>query len=561
MTVWGKSESLCQKAQEYYYELLCQNDAAVPEAIIRHVEGCSFCREQIHRLQEALAQGDSQAGSSQGPGNNRAIEALSRHFEFLDEPVHCSQVKPFLPELLISSRRIRIPTPITVHVDNCPECARDMASIRELGLGAGQLRRLSQFYGRVADPDPLQCPSAQPAAAGLAAFSLDGADSRTLDHVSLCPHCRTWVYQQRARAMADRNARAGGPNVLACADVSTADLFDFVLPFGLDPVALGRTSGRRDAVATHVRACPRCMEKVQSLHRTLYAVAERADSAVWTVCRTDESDADPSDETQTPAYRYPIHVQVLRQEPAPAAVGHGLGASSGSGRTASAGWRSMPRRRIAVVAIAVVVGGLLTVVPRSTATGMSVGGVRKAIERMTNVHMAKFHGGDSTPFFEMFLAVGRQTVVTKVGPERTLYDFRTRRMTVFRPDKAPRTAPLPASGFGSCEEFMTQIFETIFVNVSEKDSLSETEYVASDQPGEYWAVYELTQTGSQRDGLPRLGQWRVFFNSVRQVPEKIEYIARPSAPDLAPAQVQVTRLRHLTRSQMDDAITALSSAE
>lgn len=561
MTVWGKSESLCQKAQEYYYEILCHNDAAVPEAITRHVEGCSFCREQIRRLQEALAQGDSKANSSQGPENNGAIEALSRHFEFLGERVHCSQVKPFLPELLISSRRIRIPTPITVHMDNCPECGRDMASIRELGLGAGQLSRLSQFYGRVADPGPLQCPSAQRAAAGLAAFSLDGADSRTLDHISLCRHCRTWVYQQRARAMADRNARAGRPDVLACNDVSTADLFDFVLPFGLDPVALGRTSGRRDAVATHVRACPRCMETVQSLHRTLYAVAERADSALCTVCRTDENDADPSDEARPPACRYPIHVQVLRQEPAPAAVGHGLGASSGSERTASAGWRSMPRRKIAVVGITLLVGGLLTMVPRSTATGMNVGGVRKAIERMTDVHMAKFHGEDSTPFFEMFLAAGRQTVVTKVGPERTLYDFRTKRMTVFGPDAAPRTGPLPASGFDSCEEFMLRTFETIFVNVSEKDSLSETEYVASDRPGEYWAVYELTQTGSQGAGLPRLGQWKVFFNPVLKVPEKIEYIARPSAQGLAPAQVQVTRLRYLNRSQMDDTITALSSGE
>jgi len=221
----------------------------------------------------------------------------------------------------------------------------------------------------------------------------------------------------------------------------------------------------------------------------------------------------------------------------------------------------MPRRRIAVVAITVLVGGLLTMVPRSTATGMNVGGVRKAIERMTDVHMAKFHGEDSTPFFEMFLAAGRQTVVTKVGPECTLYDFRTKRMTVFRPDEAPRTGPLPASGFDSCEEFMLQTFETIFVNVSEKDSLSETEYVASDRPGEYWAVYELTQTGSQRAGLPRLGQWKVFFNPVLKVPEKIEYTARPSTPGLAPAQVQVTRLRYLNRSQMDDTITALSSGE
>ncbi|MEN6577833.1 MAG: hypothetical protein ABFD90_15925 [Phycisphaerales bacterium] len=546
MTIWGKSESLCQKAQEYYYELLCHNGAAVPEAITRHVEGCSFCREQIRQLQEALAEAANRPDSSQGPRNNEAIEALSRHFEFLDEPVHCSQVKPFLPELLISSRQIRIPTPITVHVENCPQCSRDLASICEMVLRVDQLNRLSLFYRQVGGHDLSHCPAARPVAAGLAAFSLDGADSQTLNHVSLCPECQTWLYRQRAQTMTDRCVPKARTGVLACSEVSTADVFDFVVPFGLDAATVARTSGRRDAVATHVRACPQCLEKVQSLHRTLYAVVERADSAVCTVCRTEKDAAEACEQTQADAYRYPIHVEVLRQEPA---------------RAGSARWKAVPRSRIALAAAVVLVAGLLAINPLSTATGMNVEKLRKAVGQMPNVRITNSREDNSAPFFEMWFATDRQIVATKVGEERIVYECGKRRKTVYTPGSPPRPGSLRQEESDSCTEFMTWAFMEIFTGVSsEKDSLSEVEHVASGRPGEYWSAYELTQKNRDSEGAPFVRRWKVHFDPIRRLPMRVEY-SRQFSSEPSTTEVRVTEFTYLTQSAMDGEITALTSAE
>jgi len=420
MTSWGKSESLCHKAREYYYDLLCHDETTVPAAIARHVEGCSFCREQIRRLKESLGQAQNERKSPEGSENNQGIEALSRHFEFLDERVHCSAVKPFLPELLISSRQVRIPTPITVHVENCPACGEDLDSIRELGLRDDQLNRLGLFYGQAGHPSRSHCRAARPVASGLAAFSLDGVDSDTLNHLCLCPECRSRVYRERARAMTGRYVPDERTGVLACHEVLPADLFDFVVPFGLEADTIARTSGRRDAVATHLRACPRCVEKVQSLHRTLYAIAERTDSTVCTVCRTEKED---ESRPPTEAYRYPIHVQVLRQEPT---------------RTAPSGFWTGLRNKSALTIVAVIVGGALSLIPLSTATGeMDVGRVQKAVGRIRNVHITRSQSEGSAPYFEMWLAADRQTVVTKVDTEYTVHEFGKRLITVYTPGSPP----------------------------------------------------------------------------------------------------------------------------
>ena len=77
-------------------------------------------------------------------------------FQLLDEHVACRDVKCFLPKLALACAQIRIPTPVTVHVDHCPQCTEDLAALRELNLTAPQLKRLSRFFetGRGEDVPP-----------------------------------------------------------------------------------------------------------------------------------------------------------------------------------------------------------------------------------------------------------------------------------------------------------------------------------------------------------------------------------------------------------------------
>ena len=64
--------------------------------------------------------------------DRRLVGELQRHFELLGERVTCAQVKPLLAGLLDPSVVIRIPTPVTVHVDHCAACARDLETLRGL---------------------------------------------------------------------------------------------------------------------------------------------------------------------------------------------------------------------------------------------------------------------------------------------------------------------------------------------------------------------------------------------------------------------------------------------
>jgi hypothetical protein len=74
---------------------------------------------------------------------------LKSHFAYVDKPVSCKLVRPFIPTLLNSAVTARVPTPITVHLDNCSQCRRDLETVRKLGLEPGQLCRLGELFADV----------------------------------------------------------------------------------------------------------------------------------------------------------------------------------------------------------------------------------------------------------------------------------------------------------------------------------------------------------------------------------------------------------------------------
>jgi hypothetical protein len=139
---------LCQEARVYYYDLLCPDEAEVPPSVRQHVATCPVCQEQIRRLREALLDAERNP-SPVGSWSDETVEALAEQFQLLDEHVTCSLAKPCLPELAMASPRIRIPTPVTVHVDHCPQCAEDLAAVRELHLTTDQLKRLAGPSGHL----------------------------------------------------------------------------------------------------------------------------------------------------------------------------------------------------------------------------------------------------------------------------------------------------------------------------------------------------------------------------------------------------------------------------
>jgi len=92
--------------------------------------------------------------------SSEAVSARGRilklHFAHTGRTVNCGVVRPFLPTFLDDGLRIRIPTPITVHLDHCSRCREDLEKISALGLDPQGLTELCRFFtaGSRAAPGP-----------------------------------------------------------------------------------------------------------------------------------------------------------------------------------------------------------------------------------------------------------------------------------------------------------------------------------------------------------------------------------------------------------------------
>jgi hypothetical protein len=316
MVSFGPDAS-CRDAELYYYQYLCDpHEASIPSGIAHHIQQCPCCQSQIDQLKATL---DDVGPCRQTSGMETGIvEALTLHFAHIGEDVGCAQAKSFLPALLIPSLKIRIPTPITVHVDGCPQCREDMQALGELGLTNEQLARLSRLYAEGAADNPALCRRIRPKIHADGPAWFEDADPQVRDHVCACPRCRTRVYRRRERTRPGGQGPDIDPGPIACSDISTADLFDWIVPYGL-PDGPRPMTVAQEAIHAHLQACPDCAERMQQLHRMVYGIAERADSGVTTVYTTADQRPAVYGRVGSMDAGYPVQVNVTHREPAPTA--------------------------------------------------------------------------------------------------------------------------------------------------------------------------------------------------------------------------------------------------
>ncbi len=454
-------------AAEWYYEFVAGYGPNVPEAIARHIRRCLACRKQIERLKEAVCGAGGETRGSRSTMKRDVIDTLSLHFGCLEERVTCGRVKPFLPGLLLPSAQIRIPTPITVHIDHCPECAEDLQALRGLGLTTEQLERLEQLYRDDSlDTSPragLKTGSAWPrlirprlrlaealrcrrARSGISAFvrgRLENIDAETLNHLSTCPRCRAHVHRNRQDLLEDQTNDAGSPTVCA-ADIPPAQLFDYAIPYGRTAKVAQPPSAEKSEESTpvtevppdHVETCPACLKRIQELDEIIYGIAERTDSGVATVYRTAEDNAPPqsiipmdnggasenhlADMKAGPVagplaniYReYPIRVQVLHGQP-----------QSG---VAVAAWKRTtcdPRVRFLLktaVAAAAMIPLAFLFLNTSPASGITLAQVFKAFGQAQSVYVIKSYPNTGQITQELWVSRTANRVLMRRGQEGEL---------------------------------------------------------------------------------------------------------------------------------------------
>ena len=122
----------CGWVEAYYHDYLEDADSpSIPAPARDHIRGCQYCQCRVGDLRALVSGLDGGSGAS--ARDWRLIGVLQRHFALLGERVTCSAVRALLPSLVDGSTPIRIPTPVTVHVDHCDACARDLECLRAGG--------------------------------------------------------------------------------------------------------------------------------------------------------------------------------------------------------------------------------------------------------------------------------------------------------------------------------------------------------------------------------------------------------------------------------------------
>jgi hypothetical protein len=381
-----EGNGVCREARVFYHDFL-QDRAVVPKSVADHIDGCAHCRAQVQRLEQAMGEAANAGNPHCLNHSSQLIAELEAHFEYVGEQVACNQVKRFLPGLLAD--RVRIPTPITVHVDQCDQCTEDLERLRSLGLTQEQLARLGELYAEPARADLSLCRQVEVMLAEADDPGLEEIPATLAEHICSCPQCRERVYGAREDLLdLSKERPAVGPHV-GCRRVMTADIFDFVVLPGEDAVDQASAADRRRAIGEHVFYCAECLEKVQNLHRVIYGIAERADSGVATVYATKEAVLLPAGKSHDPYAAYPINVS---------AVG-GRIRSPGRRSRRTSSLAALLRQTIrvrglrrfipatALIVVAALLVGLYALSSRS-ASGLNIGQLNRAVSERPNVHIS-----------------------------------------------------------------------------------------------------------------------------------------------------------------------------
>lgn len=215
------------------------------------------------------------------------VTCIVFHLMHLDQPVTCEIVKPFLPWQADRELNITAKTPITAHIAECQDCHSDIETLRQLNLEQKQLVQLGELYAGGYHKSRGNCRKTRKAIRTIAEMDFAPTTTEVLRHVCLCPKCRQLLYEERKTMLEGMPAYDISPE-FPCGSVSSSDLFVCTIPFSLDPPN-DQYAKFRPSFTSHLLKCQTCLEKMQKLHNTIYAILERPDSGVVTCCGLEES--------------------------------------------------------------------------------------------------------------------------------------------------------------------------------------------------------------------------------------------------------------------------------
>jgi len=530
-------DSLCREAKTYYYDFLYdESRKSIPQRFIEHIEGCTNCQGSINKLVAALSQAEEHSEPEQEEHSSAVATMLRLHLAYIGEHVTCDMVKPFLPGLLHPALEIRIPTPITAHLDNCRECTEDLEKIRELGLNREQLCRLSQLFAQEAMGDSMSCSQAHASILAVASMALHETTKEVLKHLCRCRECRDALYQYRETVLDQYLREKSGQEGFPCNEVSAADLFDYVIPYGLDP-ANDQYARFRPSFASHTRCCPACLTRMQHLHSTIYTIAERAESDVVTIYRIADSDKTEAVTESDDLYAgFPIQVEVTSRGNA-AKTRHSV-PIIGLGATLKQRFSRMNLISLAKVAtVAAVVFVAITLLLNSpTARGVSLQSIYKAVETVKNVHISKLVPDKAEPIQEKWVSQTLAIYLTKTGNRFDLIDiYRREGKSKMTDSDETKTFPLTPASIATFERKIMSISQELVPFGGPSDIpagaiWSRVAGASSGTNGHSLELYDLTWIEEDYSSPRVFKRWRVSIDPKTDLPHEVK-LYRRSADD------------------------------
>ncbi|UCG59830.1 MAG: hypothetical protein JSU70_09970 [Phycisphaerales bacterium] len=557
-------DRLCRQAERHYYDFLSvESRKLVPDSVVSHILQCSHCQAQVDQLESALLPADGAAESSQRQADRALTAMLRLHFAYMGKQVTCTAVRPFLAGMLNPILEISIPTPITVHLDNCAKCSQDLEVLRGLNLSQRQLCRLSLLLGEMSDSNGVSCSEARAVTPAIVSMALGQTSEEVLKHVCTCPDCRRSLYRDRD-AVRRKYVRAGRDlNRFPCEKVVTSDVFDYVVPYGLDPTD-DQYGEFRESLASHLRCCPTCLGKMQEVHRTVYGILEQPESGVATTYYTDRSaDARTAGESDDLYSGFPIRVQVSGAE---SKAGAGRSAPLAGClltiRQAASAKRLKPFLKPFAAAAAVIIIASAVFFSTSATGATALDEIYRAIEDIKNVHIATSVPGQSEPIQEKWVSRTMNAYMTKTGSEFVLWDLSNGVRTTRQLDAATTvTAPLSDDYVPDIERRMSGSLGLLPFHAISDVPKDATWSPASDENVGVTAgdtqVWDLMWADKASDGSTVLRKWTVFTDAKTSLPQKIERYR-----SLGPADAYILRsvmvIEYLSDRDMQDVVEKMS---
>jgi len=527
---------LCVEAERHYFDFLRNEvERSVPNEVIDHIRGCHHCREQMGQLEAMLAECKEQPQIQMAQRQMATTAILKLHFSFVGKYVNCADARPFLPNLLASTTQIRMPTPITAHIDNCDQCKEDSKKLQNLDLSNKQLITLSELFADELDAGETDCTTAREAIPAVVAMAFGRTDAKTLRHLSLCPKCRQELYKSRqiileqTKILHSRNETQ--KSIFPCSSVGAGDVFDYCIPYGIDPTS-DEYAKFRKSLTTHIVCCDECLDKIQQLHKTIYTIAERPESGVATVFHIDTT---ARVEAESIYAGFPVRVEMvnLDSQEQPHIEEYEKVVKL---KPASKNLRPLLKIALPVAAMLMLGVGLFFNV--HTAKGLAIEQIYRAIDMVKNIRISNFAPDRQEPVQEVWVSRSSGLYVIKTENECTLWNIS---------DGMKKTKHLD-TGTNEQISLNTEALANIRIRIYGSIGIMPFDKSSDIPLGATWSeitdseiavkagntkVYELSCTEDAYDGSTTRKSWWIFTDTSTNLPRKIQWF-KQSASDPQP---------------------------